>query len=100
MLVALTVRKLKAGAAEDFLGRFVPREDEEPPPGWKRFYGIRSTSDPDEVITFGFFDGTLEELNASQSTSNFDERKEAIADLVEEVKVNGVYELVAQRDLG
>lgn len=100
MLVALTVRKLKSGAAEDFLGRFVPQEGDEPPPGWKRFYGIRNTSDPDEVVTFGFFDGTLDELNASQSESNYDERKEGVADLVEEVKVNGVYELVAQRELG
>ncbi len=65
MLVALTVRKLKPGSQEDFRKTFTP-SDEEFPPGWKRFYAIRNVDDENEVITFGFFDGSLDELRSEQ----------------------------------
>lgn len=41
MLCALTVRKLKPGSMEDFKRAFIPDDDMEAPPGWKRFYGTR-----------------------------------------------------------
>jgi hypothetical protein len=43
---------------------------------------------------FGFFDGTLDELSRSQEDAGYDERVDAIADLVDAVVVNGVYEIV------
>ena len=97
MLCALTVRKLKPGSMEDFRQAFVPGEDVEPPPGWKRFYALRSVSDENEIVTFGFFDGTLEEMRANQSDNDYDERRAAADQYVESVGADGVFEIVAER---
>jgi heme-degrading monooxygenase HmoA len=97
MLCALTVRKLKAGAMEDFKAAFVPSEEMEPPPGWKRFYAIRNVADEDEIVTFGFFDGTLDELRANQTDNDYDERRAAADAFVEEVRTDGIFEVVDQR---
>lgn len=97
MLCALTVRKLKPGSMEDFRKAFVPGEDVEPPPGWKRFYALRSVADENEIITFGFFDGTLEEMRANQSDNEYDERRAAADQYVESVGTDGVFEIVEER---
>ena len=99
MLVALTVRKLKPGSAEEFREKFSPPEGSDAPAGWKRFYAIRNLNDENEIATFGFFDGTLEELNASQQDAGYDERKAAVEELVESVVSNGVYEVVEERQI-
>lgn len=95
MLCALTVRKLKPGSMEDFREAFVPTG--EPPPGWKRFYALRSVSDENEIITFGFFDGTLEEMRANQGDADYDERRAAADQYVESVGTDGVFEIVEER---
>ena len=97
MFCALTVRKLKPGAMEDFKQAFIPGDDMEAPPGWKRFYAIRNVADENEVITFGFFDGTLEELRAGQSEGDYDERRQATDEFVESVGADGLYEVVEER---
>jgi hypothetical protein len=67
------------------------------PAGWVRFHMLRGTSNPDEVITFGFFDGTLEEVATSQRDLGYQERRAAVDALVQEVIDNGVYEVVQTR---
>jgi heme-degrading monooxygenase HmoA len=100
MLCALTVRKLKPGTMEQFREAFVPAEDVETPAGWKRFYAIRNVADEDEVITFGFFDGTLEELRAGQqSGGDYGRRRAAADELVESVGADGVFEVVEERSM-
>jgi heme-degrading monooxygenase HmoA len=100
MFCALTVRKLKPGTMEDFRAAFVPSDDMEAPPGWKRFYAIRNVADENEVITFGFFDGTLEELRASQQDSgDYDERRAAADEFVESVGADGVFEVLEERSM-
>jgi hypothetical protein len=94
MLCALTVRQLKPGAFERFAEEFGPRESEGPPRGWVRFDMIRDVADENRVVTFGFFDGTLEELERSQADSDYAERRAAVDDIVDEVVVNGVFEVV------
>ena len=91
MLCAHTVRRLKPDTFEQFMEEFMPGAD--PPAGWLRFHALRNLADPNEVVTFGFFDGTLEELEASQGDHDFAERRDAIAPFVEEVLVNGVYDI-------
>jgi hypothetical protein len=98
MLCAHTVRRLKPGTLDEFTAAFMPAA-EEAPAGWVRFHMLRGLADPDEVVTFGFFDGTLEELEASQDASDFESRREAIAPYVEAVIVNGVYEIVQSLEL-
>ena len=98
MLCAHAVRRLKPGTFDDFKAGFMPAA-EEAPPGWVRFHMLRGLADPNEVVTFGFFDGTLEELEASQAEANFEERRDAIAPYVEAVIANGVYEIVESLEL-
>ena len=47
------------------------------------------------MVTFGFFDGTLEELDRSQTESDYQALRDRIDPLVETVVANGVYEVVA-----
>jgi hypothetical protein len=92
MLCAHTVRRLKPGTFDQFAESFgPPRED--PPPGWVRFHMLRGLGDENEVVTFGFFDGTLEELERSQEGSGYHAMRDAIEPLVDEVISNGVYEI-------
>jgi hypothetical protein len=94
MLCALTVRQLKPGTFERFAEEFGPRESEGPPQGWVRFDMLRDLADENRVVTFGFFDGTIEELEQSQVESDYEERRAAVDDVVEDVLVNGVFEVV------
>ena len=93
MLCAHTVRRLKPGTFEQFAETFRPDMDS-PPAGWIRFDMLRSVADENEVVTFGFFDGTLEELNSSQADAGYQERVDAVAPFIEAVVANGVYEIV------
>jgi hypothetical protein len=96
MLCAHTVRRLKPGSYDQFIAAFAPDGDA-PPAGWVRFHALRGLENPDEVITFGFFDGSLEELERSQDDSDFEQRRDAIAPLIETVIANGIYEVADSR---
>jgi hypothetical protein len=100
MLCTLTVRKLKPGTAEEFKQAFIPADETNVPAGWKRFYAIRNVADENELITFGFFDGSLEELRASQQdNSEYDKRRAAADEFVESVGADGIFEVVEERSL-
>lgn len=100
MLCALTVRKLKPGTMGQFKQTFAPDDDMQAPPGWKRFYALQNVDDENEVITFGFFDGTLEELRAGQRDSGeYDRRRAAADEFVESVGADGVFEVVDERSM-
>ncbi|HEY3018542.1 MAG TPA: hypothetical protein VGJ32_00025 [Solirubrobacteraceae bacterium] len=95
MLCALTVRKLKPGTFEQFREAFMRDEvADNPPAGWVRFNMIRNADDPDEVICFGFFDGSVDELRRSADETGYREQQEAIAPFVESVGADGLYEIV------
>jgi heme-degrading monooxygenase HmoA len=101
MLCALTVRKLKPGKFEDFKSVFIPDEGVEVPAGWKRFYALRNVNDENEVITFGFFDGTLEELRGGQQEGGeYDKRRAEIDEFVESVGTDSIFEVVEERSMG
>jgi hypothetical protein len=92
MLCAHTVRRLKPGTFDQFMEAFRPQQ-EELPPGWVRFHALRGAADENEVVTFGFFEGTLEELERSQAEGDYESRRKAIEPYVDSVVVNGVYEV-------
>jgi hypothetical protein len=96
MLCAHTIRRLKDGSFDQFAEGFMPA-GENPPPGWVRFHMLRSLQNPNEVVTFGFFDGTVDELERSQDNSDYESRRDAIDQHVEKVVANGIYEIVATR---
>jgi heme-degrading monooxygenase HmoA len=101
MYCALTVRKLKPGTMEQFKQAFIPDDDMDAPAGWKRFYAIRNVADENEIVTFGFFDGTLEELRAGQQEGNseYEARRAAADELVESVGADGIFEVVEERSM-
>jgi hypothetical protein len=93
MLCALTVRKLKSGSFEQFREAFMHDLPDGPPAGWVRFNMVRNVEDPDEVICFGFFDGTLEQLR-SAGQEGYEEQLSRIAPYVESVGADGLYDVV------
>ncbi len=100
MLCALTVRKLKDGTFEDFKKAFMQPFDQggEPPEGWVRFHMIRSVEDPNEVVAFGFFDGSLEDLRRESSGADRDQQMKGIEPYVESVGTDALFEVVETRE--
>ena len=99
MLCAHTVRRLKPGTFDEFTQKFSPPEGADAPAGWKAFYVLRNLANEDEIVTFGFFDGTLDDLNSSQDDAGYEERRANVDDLVDSVVANGVYEIVTKREM-
>ena len=95
MICALTVRTLKPGTfdqfREAFLGDVLP---DDPPPGFVRFNMLRNTENPDEVITFGFFDGTPDQLRQSVGEAGYQEQMAKIAPYVTGTGADGLFEIV------
>lgn len=95
MICALTVRKLKPGTFDEFREAFMQgANDERMPEGWVRFNMVRSVSDPDEVICFGFFDSDLDTMRANAADAGYSEQQATIAPFVESVGADGFYEVV------
>ena len=97
MICALTVRKLKPGTFDDFRAAFMEGMDDVPAEQVVRFNMIRNTDDPDEVITFGFFEGRPEQLREMAANEGYDEQLERIAPFVESVGADGMFEVVEER---
>lgn len=94
MIVALTVRRLKPGTYEAFRKAWEP---EEWPSQWEKAYHVRNVNDENEVISFGFFNGTLEELQATRPEGGGEEeRQRRIAEFVESTGADGLYEVIEE----
>ena len=94
MICALTVRKLKPGTFDEFREAFMEGESDEEMPSGAQFFMVRNTDDQDEVICFGLFDGSLDELRGSDLYSGYDEQMDKIKPFVESVGADGMYEVV------
>ena len=94
MLCALTVRRLKPGTFEDFRKAFMGHANpDDVPDGWVRFSMIRGLENPDEVVCFGFFDGSLQELR-SGGQEGYSEQMAAIAPYVDSVGTDAIFDVV------
>jgi hypothetical protein len=93
MLVALSVRRLKPGAYDDFRRAWEPSEF---PSRLQRAYHARSPRDPDEVISFGILDADESDIDAiREEISDVEERRQkAMAEHVEELVADGIYVVV------
>jgi hypothetical protein len=94
MLCALTVRRLKPGAFEDFKQAW---QSIEQPEGWTRSYTVRNIDDEDEVVSFGFFDGSLEQLRQSQEDFDYAGWRAKIDQLVESTGTDGIFDVVIEQ---
>ena len=57
---------------------------------------IRNVENPDEVITFGFFDGSVDELRQNASSQDYERQLERIAPFVASVGADGLFEVVEE----
>jgi hypothetical protein len=95
MICTLTARRLEPGSYDAFRSAWDPGEA---PTGWTKIYHCRDVSDPDVVISFGLFDGTLEELRDAQQRLRRPEQVGRVSPHVQEVLLDGSYEVVEQLD--
>jgi hypothetical protein len=97
VICALTVRQLKPGTFEDFRSAFMRYANPDSlPEQWVRFDMVRNTENPDEVICFGFFDGTAEDLRSDPGADEYRRQQESIAPFVESVGADGFFEVVEE----
>jgi len=97
MICAITARRIQSGKTDEFLDKFRGGADQMPAEIRDRFkavYACKDVTDPDTILTFGLFDGTLDELRGIQSTDTRDEQLEGISPLVEEVLFDGSFEVL------
>ena len=97
MLVLMSARRLKPCAFDQFRRAWEPPSDDYPP-GFQRAYHVRNVRDEDEIVSFGMFDTSLEEFRAWRGEHEDAElkRQDAIASFVENLHVEGIYELVEE----
>lgn len=95
MLVFFSGRRLKPGTYDQFREAWMP-EDEELPEG-AAIYHARNLKDPDEVISFGMFEIDPSELEKVRGDEAAEQRRqEAMAAFVDNVPLEGVYEVVEE----
>jgi hypothetical protein len=95
MLCALSVRRLKPGSYDDFRAAWQPDEF---PSALKRAYHVRDVNDPNVVISFGLIDAEASEISAfrDEVADVEDGRQAAMAPHVDELIVEGLYEVVEE----
>jgi hypothetical protein len=92
MYSALTVRKLKPGAYDEW--RKAWGSDEDMPEGVEA-YILRNLKDPDEIIAFGLIEGDLDEIKAMMDNPEENQkRQEAMAPFIESIGTDGTYEVI------
>lgn len=97
MLCALSVRQIKSGMYEQFREAWEP---EQWTPGFTRAYHLRAVDDEDQVVSFGFFEGSaadLKRLRESEQHQQTEERRQRrIAECVESTRVDRIFEVVEE----
>jgi hypothetical protein len=61
---------------------------------WRRVYVCRDVTDENVLLTFGFFDGRLDELREIQGRTNREAFVERLAPHVDNVLLDGSYEVI------
>lgn len=93
-LVALTVRKLKPGAYDDWRKAWGGENDDAAPAGAKA-YIARRLDDPDTIVAFGMIDASLEDLADMRPSAEKEQaRLTAMAPFIDAVESDGLYEVI------
>jgi hypothetical protein len=97
MICTLTARRLKPGSYDAFRAAWDPSGgDDAALRGWTQIYHCRDIDDPDVVVSFGLFDGTVEELREAQDLLGRTSQVDRIGPHVERVVLDGAFEVVEQ----
>jgi hypothetical protein len=93
MICTLTARRLKPGSYDAFRSAWDPGPV---PGGWTRIYHCRDAADPDVVLSFGLFDGTLDELREAQRQLGRSEQVDRIRPHIQKVLLDGSYQVIEE----
>ena len=100
MICTLTARRLTPGSEDAFRAAFEEMNNSTPEDvlkRWKQVYVCRDVSDGNVILSFGLFDGTLDELGEIQNSAGGEQaRTEPMAGFVEAVLLDGSYEVIEQ----
>jgi hypothetical protein len=97
VICTLTARRLRPGAYEAFRRAWDPtRSTPDSLRQWTRIYHCRDVADPDVVISFGLFDGSVEELREAQARLGRQSQVDRVEALVEAVLLDGSFEVVEE----
>ena len=97
MICAMTARRIMSGRTDDFLEAFKGNAAEMPPEIRERFKTVmacRQVDDPNVIVTFGIFDGTLDEMRELQSQPVRAEQLNKIEPFIEEKIFDGSFEVL------
>jgi hypothetical protein len=99
MICTLTARRLAPGSHDQFREIWEGEEKAHPEIAsrWNPVYVTRSVEDDNVVLTFGFFDGSLEELREAQQQYRYSDVVDRLAPHVEEVLFDGAFEVIEER---
>jgi hypothetical protein len=100
MICTLTARRLKPGEFDAFRAAFEKAGVEDVPDEivkrWSRVYVCRDVTDEDVALTFGFFEGTLEELRRIQEGFEGGPQSGQLSPYIEAVLLDGSYEVLEE----
>jgi hypothetical protein len=96
MICTLTARRLAPGAYDTFRAAWNPDAAPDALGRWTHIYHARDVSDPDVVISFGLFDGSLDDLREAQAQLGRQSQVERINPHVADVLLDGAYEVVEE----
>jgi hypothetical protein len=97
MICTLTARRLEPGAYDQFREAWDPtRVNRDALRQWRRIYHCRDASDPDVVLSFGLFDGSLEELREAQARLGRESQVDRVEPYVQAVLLDGAFEVVEE----
>jgi hypothetical protein len=97
MICTLTARRLKPRSYDAFRAAWDPSDAPPEVMGrWKRIYHVRDVDDENVVISFGLFDGSLAELREMQGQAGRQGQLSRVDALVDEVLLDGSYEVVEE----
>lgn len=99
MICTLTARRIEPGKGDEFLRQFEASADDMPAEimdRWQAVYACRDVRNEDVILTFGMFDGTLEELREIQASEGRDRQLQQFAPLVESELFDGSFEVIKE----
>ena len=95
MLVFFSARRLKPGSWDQFRRAWQPEGDL--PEGVRAIYHARNLKDPDEVISFGLFEGDQDTVAQVRGDEDAElRRQDAMAAFTQNVPLEGVYEVIEE----
>jgi hypothetical protein len=58
---------------------------------------VRNVEDENEIVSFGFFEGTLDDLRRSQKEFDYASMRANVDEHVESTGTDGIYEVVVEQ---